>query len=142
MGRHTKPHTRRLYQPTDEQRRQVMVMTGFGIRQDEISTMLQVDVKTLRKHFRRELDTGMIEANTRVVQALYNNAVKNDNVAAQIWWTKARLGWKGTDVLENVNQKPFAIFVPTPIDGTSEWLSQHAPAGALIEHEPTTPQDE
>jgi len=22
------------------------------------------------------------------------NAVKHNNVAAQIWWTKARMGWK------------------------------------------------
>ena len=32
----------------------------------------------------------------RVAQALYTNAVKHNNVAAQIWWTKARMGWKDT----------------------------------------------
>lgn len=101
MGRHTKPHAGRLFQPTDDQRRQVLTMTGLGIRQDEISTSLQIDKKTLHKHFRRELDTGMIEANTRVAQALYTNATKNMNVAAQIWWTKTRMGWKDTSVVEN-----------------------------------------
>ena len=94
MGRHTKPHTGRPYQPTEEQRRQVMTMTGFGIRQEEISNALEIDKKTLHKYFRRELDTGMTEANVRVVQALYTNATKNMSVAAQIWWTKTRMGWK------------------------------------------------
>ena len=41
----------------------------------------------------------MTEANVRVAQALYKNAVQNENVAAQIWWTKSRMGWKdATDV--------------------------------------------
>ena len=74
-------------------------MTGFGITQAEIARMLKIDEKTLRLHFRDELDTGMTQANTRVAQALYTNAVKHNNVAAQIWWTKARMGWKeATDV--------------------------------------------
>jgi hypothetical protein len=94
MGRHTKPHTGRLFQPTDDQRRAVLTMTGFGLRQDEIATSLEIDKKTLHKHFRRELDTGMIEANVRVAKALYQNAVQHNNVAAQIWWTKTRMGWK------------------------------------------------
>lgn len=102
MGRHTRSHhTGRLYQPTDDQRRQVLTMTGFGIRQEEICTSLQIDKKTLHKHFRRELDTGMTEANVRVAQALYANAVKHNNVAAQIWWTKCRMGWKDTSVVES-----------------------------------------
>lgn len=135
MGRHTKPHTGRLFQPTDDQRRQVLTMTGFGLRQDEICTSLQIDKKTLHKYFRRELDTGMIEANVRVAQALYTNATKHNNVTAQIWWTKTRMGWKSTDVIENVNPQPFAIFVPTPISSTDAWLAQHAPA--QIEHDQT-----
>lgn len=102
MGRHTKSHhSGRLYQPTDDQRRQVLTMTGFGIRHEDICTSLQIDKKTLYKHFRRELDTGMTEANVRVARALYANAVQHNNVAAQIWWTKTRMGWKDTSVVEN-----------------------------------------
>ena len=135
--------SKKLYKPTDEQRRQVLMMTGFGIIQDDIATSLNITKPTLHKHFRRELDTGMIEANVRVAKALYENATRHNNTTAQIWWTKARMGWKSTDVIENVNQQPFAIFVPTPIDGTNEWLRQHAPANALIEHETTNDrQDE
>ena len=125
MGRHTKGmHTGRLYQPTDEQRRSVLTMTGFGLRQDEICISLQIDKKTLHKHFRRELDTGMIEANVRVAQALYTNATKHNNVAAQIWWTKTRMGWKDTSVVENngnllvdfrwADAPPAATALPTP----------------------------
>lgn len=82
------------YVPTEDQRRQVQTMAGFGITQAEISKLMVCDLKTLRKHYRRELDIGAATTNLAVVQSLYNNAVKNDNVAAQIWWTKARMGWK------------------------------------------------
>jgi hypothetical protein len=85
---------RHKYQPTDEHRRQVMVMAGFGIQQDEIANLIECDPKTLRKYYRRELDTAATEANLRVAQSLYNLATKEKNIAACIWWTKARMGWK------------------------------------------------
>jgi hypothetical protein len=74
-------------------------MTGLGITQEDIATMLQIDHKTLYKYFRRELDTGAIEANMRVAQSLYTNATKHMNVGAQIWWTKTRMGWKAPQEL-------------------------------------------
>jgi hypothetical protein len=69
-------------------------MTGFGLIQDEIARWLDIDDKTLRKHFRRELDTGAIEANTRVAASLYAMATKDKIPAAAIFWMKARAGWK------------------------------------------------
>jgi hypothetical protein len=69
-------------------------MAGMGLIQPDIATWLKIGVKTLRKYFRRELDTGAIEANMRVASALYANATKHNHVGAQIWWTKARMGWK------------------------------------------------
>ena len=86
--------SRQKYEPTPEERRQVLSMTGYGIQQTEIARLLDIDAKTLRLYFRDELDTGMTQANMRVAQALYKNAVTNENVAAQIWWTKTRMGWK------------------------------------------------
>jgi hypothetical protein len=94
MGKHSRFNAGRLFKPTDDQRRQVLMMTGFGILQEDIAIALRIDKKTLYKHFRRELDTGRTEANVRVAQALYTNATKHMSVSAQIWWTKARMGWK------------------------------------------------
>jgi hypothetical protein len=91
------PVRTRRYVPTEQQQREVLLLAGYGIRQDEIATLLDIAPKTLRKAFRRQLDIGAIEANARVAQALYTNAVKNMNVAAQIWWTKCRMGWREPD---------------------------------------------
>jgi hypothetical protein len=79
----------------------VEAMAGFGIRHEEIARVIinpesekSIDDKTLRLHFRDELDTGMTKANTAVASALYTQATAERNVTAMIWWTKARMGWR------------------------------------------------
>lgn len=49
-------------------------MTGFGIPQADIAMLLDIDVKTLRKHLRRELDRGSVEATMKVVQTLFQSS--------------------------------------------------------------------
>ena len=82
------------YEPTEEQRRTVRAMSGFGIPQADIATLLELDPKTLRKHFRRELDRGSIEATAKVAQTLFQMATSGENTAAAIFWMKSRAGWR------------------------------------------------
>ena len=89
-----------VFEPTVEQRRTVRTMAGFGVPQDDIATYVDVDPKTLRKHFRDELDRGSIEATTKVAQSLFNMATQGNNVAAAIFWMKARAGWREKNNLE------------------------------------------
>lgn len=87
------------YKPTDEQRRMVRAMAGYGMPQIDIGTFLDIDAKTLRKHFTRELELGSIEATTKVAQSLFRMATEGKNVAAAIFWMKARAGWREKQVL-------------------------------------------
>ena len=82
------------FEPTDEQRRMVKGMAGYGVPQTDIAILLEVDAKTLRKHFRRELDRGSIEATAKVGQSLFRMATEGGSVAAAIFWMKARAGWR------------------------------------------------
>ena len=91
----------RRYEPTDEQRRTVKTMAGFGVPHEDIATFLGIDAKTLRKHLRAELDRGTVEANAKVAQSLFQMATQGKNVAAAIFWMKARAGWR-----EKVEIKP------------------------------------
>jgi hypothetical protein len=83
-----------LVDPTEEDRRLVRAMSGFGIPQEQIATHLEMDAKTLRKHFRQDLDRGMVEATAKVAQSLFQMATTGKNVAAAIFWMKARAGWR------------------------------------------------
>ncbi len=82
------------FEPTEEQRRTMRAMAGYGVPQDDIATLLEIDPKTLRKHFRRELDRGSIEATAKVGQSLFRMATEGGSVAAAIFWMKARAGWR------------------------------------------------
>jgi hypothetical protein len=63
-----------------------------------------IDDKTLRKHFRRELDTAAIKANQAVAGALFRMATDPKGgmkaVTAQIFWLKTRARWKETNAFE------------------------------------------
>ena len=69
-------------------------MSGLGLPQEQIALLLEIDPKTLRKHLRNELDRGMAEANVKIAQSLFNMATVGNNVAAAIFWMKARAGWR------------------------------------------------
>jgi hypothetical protein len=104
------------FRPTDEQRRSVERMAAVGIKHSDICKVIinprtnkPLDEKVMRKHFRHELDAGYVKANTAVAQSLYDQAVKAGNVAAAIWWTKARMGWSETNkLLHATDGKPVA----------------------------------
>ena len=59
------------FEPTDEQRRLVRGFSGFGVTHEDIAGHLEIDAKTLRKHFRQELDRGSVEATVKVAQSLF-----------------------------------------------------------------------
>jgi len=88
---------RRAHKPDPAQKRQVEAMSAYGIPEIDIAGVLGVDPKTLRKHYRDELDHGETKANAQVAGYLFN-AAKNGNVTAQIFWLKTRAKWREAPV--------------------------------------------
>jgi hypothetical protein len=80
------------FEPTAEHRKTVRALSGFGVPQDDIAAYLDIDPKTLRKHFRVELDRGSLEATAKVAQSLFNMATSGNNVAAAIFLDEGP-GW-------------------------------------------------
>jgi hypothetical protein len=77
--------------PTEEQRRLVKSMAAVGIPHEDIARKLRIhSPKTLRKHFRDELDLGMIDADYKVGKTLFEMATGGDEVAATIFLAKIR----------------------------------------------------
>lgn len=86
---------RRAHKPDPAQRRQVEAMAAYGIPEPDIAAVVGVDPKTLRKHYRDELDLGETKANAQVAGFLFNSA-RSGNVTAQIFWLKTRARWRET----------------------------------------------
>ena len=93
---------RRSHQPDPASRRQVEAMAGYGVPEKDITGVIGFDAKTLRKHYRPELDHGHVKANARVAENLYRRATGEgrEAVVAAIFWLKTRAGWKESSIHE------------------------------------------
>lgn len=89
------------HEPTAEGRELVKLHATVGTRQEMIADILGIDEKTLRKHYRAELDHSKAQANAVIGGVLFNKAKKGDTAAA-IFWMKTQAGWKETTVSEVV----------------------------------------
>jgi hypothetical protein len=88
------------FEPTDAHRKLVVAAARIGLPADTICQMIEnpgtgkaLSPKTLRLHFRAELDLAVERANATVAARLYSLAL-NGNVAACIFWMKTRAGWR------------------------------------------------
>ena len=101
------------HQPTKATRDTVSLHVLAGTRQDVIADVLGIDPKTLRKHYRKELDQAMAKANAKIGGALYNKALGGDT-SALIFWAKTRMGFRETQHIDHTTAgKPLA---PTRIE--------------------------
>lgn len=87
--------------PTDITRAEVSALTSFGNTQQEICLYLDIALETLYKYYRRELDTAVTKSNAMVAKRLFNKAVNQDDLSAQVFWLKTRARWRTTDKEED-----------------------------------------
>ena len=102
------------YSPTAEQRKTVKAMAAYGIPQEAIARTVGCNHETLRKYYPDELDLAETEANAKVAQSLFKLAT-NGNVAAAIFWAKARMGWSEKQQIElgSIDGKPLVtVYLP------------------------------
>jgi hypothetical protein len=110
QGKPTRKRGNPPFEPTEEQRRTVEMMSAMGIPQEDICQVIlgrngkPIDAKTLRKHFSEELATAAMKANVKVANALFRMATDPKGgmkaVTAQIFWLKTRARWKETSAYE------------------------------------------
>ncbi|WP_183264396.1 hypothetical protein [Aminobacter niigataensis] len=65
------------------------------VTQEEIAIVMEIDTKTLRRHYRVELDRALVIANSKVGLNLFKIATGKgrEAVTAAIFWMKTRAGW-------------------------------------------------
>jgi hypothetical protein len=115
---------RPAFQPTDEQRKNVEVMVSVGITEENICLLVRdrrdkpICRNSLRKHFKKELETGATKLNAKVghfmVATIFGTRapdgftpIKDERVRGRLGelFLKARLGWRETDWNEHEGRK-------------------------------------
>lgn len=105
----------KAHEPTKDRRQLVQLHAMVGTPQSVIADILGIDDKTLRLHYRAELDHATAQANAQIGGVLYNKATKGDTAAA-IFWLKTRAGWKETERKEHTGPDGGALEVKQTVD--------------------------
>jgi hypothetical protein len=98
---------RRAHRSDPTSRRQVEAMAGYGVPEHAIARVLAIDPKTLRRHYRDELDTGQVKATAKVAESLFRKATSDgpQSVTAAIFWLKTRGGWRETPQSHQIDMR-------------------------------------
>ena len=84
---------RKAFTPSEDQRHLVKVLSSYCVKQEDIAREVGLrSPKTLRKHFREDLDRGRIEAIIRVRKTLLEMATSGKHPSATIHWLNRQAG--------------------------------------------------
>ena len=92
--------SRSQHAPTDATRQTVQLHTTVGTDQTTLSRILGITEKTLRKHYRDELDISLAKANATIGGVLFNKA-KDGDTAAMIFWMKTQAKWRERQAIDH-----------------------------------------
>ena len=90
---------RKAHEVTEGIRAQVLALSGFGVKTEDIAKYLGIAKQTLFKYYKDELSTGAIGANATIAETLYKKAKDGDTTAC-IFWLKTRAGWREVQKME------------------------------------------
>lgn len=87
------------FEPTAEQAKIVETHAAVGTPQWLVAEELGVSEDTLQRHFRKELDRGLLRINARIGAQIAKQALAGCRTS-QIFWMKTRGGYKSAATLE------------------------------------------
>jgi hypothetical protein len=101
---------RPTFEATEEQRKQVETLSGYGLTQEQIATFLDVSVPTLKKHFKPQLKRGKVAAVAVACQALFSN-IKKGKEASIFFYLKTQAHWREKAEVEHTQAEPAKIII-------------------------------
>lgn len=119
--------SRPAFHPTDEQRLLVKSLAAYGIAHEAIAGRVGLrSPKTLRRHFRKELDSGALEAEAKVRMTLWQMATSGKNFPATQFWlhTRARMAERRRSLAPETPQRPaFVVLLESEPTGAPNHAS-------------------
>jgi len=96
--------SRRPHQPTPKELKYVEALSSYGVPEDDIARVVGITIKTLRKHYRDQLENGSTRANAQIAGFLFT-AAKKGSVPAMMFWLRCRSRWAEGSALSALGKK-------------------------------------
>lgn len=91
----------------EEDRKLVRSLAALGLRQDQMAETVGLrSPKTLRKHFRRQLDAGLAEATLMVARVAHDMATSGRYPQMTIFWDKCQQLTSEEPIEEKEEKRP------------------------------------
>ncbi|SRR5579871_2076891 len=87
------------HDPTEKQRTQVLAYATVGTPHHSIAILMSISIKTLLKHYRKELDQGKAAGNANISRVAYSAAASGKPWAV-CFWLKCQADWRETNRTE------------------------------------------
>ena len=114
---------RPAFVPTENERRQVEALSGYGLSQENISALIRdgISLDTLREHFKKELLSGKAKANAQVTKSIFQKVLAGDSSMMR-YWAGTQLGWCETQhhELTGKNGAPIAVNATIDLKGLND----------------------
>jgi hypothetical protein len=81
-------------------------MSACGIPPEDIAKYLGVSEKTLQRYYGKDTFRARLEANAKVGRTLFEMATGGEEVAATIFWSKTRCGFREK---QDIDTRPAVI---------------------------------
>lgn len=105
---------RPAFEPTEQERRQVEALSGYGLPLIQIAALIRdgIHVSTLSAHFNTELMVGKAKANAGAAKSIYQKVMSGDPGMMR-YWGATQLGWRETQHHEVTGKDGAPISVAT-----------------------------
>lgn len=99
---------------TEQQREQIRLLAGFGLKLEQIALVLDISESTLHRRCQPDIDKGLQMGITQVTKSLFQNAI-GGNLGAQCFYLKCRAGWREVNTVElsGPGGKPVTVAGPS-----------------------------
>ena len=122
------------FEPTNEQRQLVAELVTYGLTQSEIAftikhpgTNKHIGLGCFKRHFADEIEHGSPMLKRKVARSLYLKAISKTHpqaVTAAIWFTKARMGWRGEDKITHAIEGSSGVLVAPANTEPHAWIEK------------------
>lgn len=75
---------------SEENKKKIRLMSGYGLRDEDIANICDISQASLRDHFSQELKIGRSRAFNKVAKTAFRMATSGKDTAMTIFWLKVR----------------------------------------------------